>query len=144
MKVTNGVVIDENGNTATVAYWGSEEAAMASLATLTDCTNCSNCSYCSYCSRCTRCSNCSDCTSCTDCTDCSDCKKGYVHGVLGGYGFWIDPKTGRARVGCQERDDWETLSQDDVAAMAHDGAEWYRRYWGAWMSIMGEVIGEVV
>ena len=66
-------------------------------------------------------------------------KKGYIHGTLGGYGWWVDPETGMARVGCQERDDWTSLTRADVAKMSHDGADWYDRYWGAWMSILGNV-----
>jgi hypothetical protein len=36
---------DENGNTATLAFWGTEEKAKASLKTLTECTGCINCVY---------------------------------------------------------------------------------------------------
>lgn len=53
-------ITDENGNRASVAEWGSEDAARASLSTLKDCSRCLNCSRCSDCSDCSRCSNCSD------------------------------------------------------------------------------------
>jgi len=82
------VVMDENGNTATVGYWGTCEKAEKSLATLSNCRNCTNCSGCSECSYCqsssrcsycsdcqgsTRCSHCLDCSGCSDCSWCSDC-----------------------------------------------------------------------
>ena len=43
-------ITDENGNRASVEYWGSEEAARKSLETLTRCSDCSGCSDCSRCS----------------------------------------------------------------------------------------------
>ena len=42
---TKGYVLDDNGNLATFAFWGSEERAKESLKTLTECTNCINCIY---------------------------------------------------------------------------------------------------
>ena len=45
-------ITDDNGNRASIEYWGSEEAAKASLATLINCKNCENCSDCSDCSYC--------------------------------------------------------------------------------------------
>ena len=78
-------VEDDHGNRATIARWGSEEAARASLATLQNCQNCVDCSRCSgcsdcsdcfgcsRCSRCSGCSRCSDCFGCSGCSDCSDC-----------------------------------------------------------------------
>ena len=121
-------ITDKHGNTADTEYWGSEEAARASLATLKHCRACRNCSYCSYCSY------------CSDCSRCSYCLEGFIHGVMGGYGWWVDPKTGRARVGCQERDDWETLTREQVSTLAHDAADWYDRYWAAWLSIIANNI----
>src|SRR5690348_18396171 len=71
----------DNGNRASVEYWGSEKAARNSLATLKECENCSDCSRCSGCSDCSdcsdcsRCSDCSGCSGCSDCSDCSDCSR---------------------------------------------------------------------
>ena len=65
-------ITDENGNRASVEYWGSEEAARKSLETLTRCSDCSGCSDCSDCSRCSDCSDCSGCSRCSDCSGCSD------------------------------------------------------------------------
>ena len=86
-KVIDGcLVIDENHNKADFAYWGGEEAAIASLKTLVDCNNCDNCIDCKDCKHCSRCDNCTackdyctgcidchDCTGCIDCTTCTDC-----------------------------------------------------------------------
>jgi hypothetical protein len=47
----------ENGNRASVEYWGSEEAARKSLETLENCSDCSDCWCCSYCLDCSRCVN---------------------------------------------------------------------------------------
>ena len=69
----NTWITDENGNRASVEYWGSEEAARKSLANLKECRNCSNCSDCSRCSGCSGCSDCSDCSGCSGCSGCSDC-----------------------------------------------------------------------
>ncbi len=55
-------ITDENGNRASVEFWGSEEKARESLATLKNCSDCSDCSYCSYCSNCSDCSRCSGCS----------------------------------------------------------------------------------
>lgn len=66
-------ITDENGNTASTAYWGDEQAAMAALKSLAGCNNCINCSDCRDCSRCTSCTSCRDCSCCTDCSHCSDC-----------------------------------------------------------------------
>lgn len=79
-------ITDENNNVATIAYWGSEEAARASLATLKNCKDCINCSDCSDCSGCSRCYDCSGCSRCylcsycsycSGCSDCSDCSRCY-------------------------------------------------------------------
>lgn len=67
---------DDNGNRASVKFWGSEEKARESLATLVncrDCTSCSGCTRCTSCSDCTHCSGCSRCSGCTRCTNCSGC-----------------------------------------------------------------------
>lgn len=40
---------DENGNTATIDFWGSKEAALASLETLINCYGCVNCARCKDC-----------------------------------------------------------------------------------------------
>ena len=61
-------ITDENGNRASVEYWGSEEAARKSLETLTRCSDCSGCSDCSDCSGCSGCSGCSDCSDCSGCS----------------------------------------------------------------------------
>lgn len=76
-------VSDQYGNTATIAFWGSEDAARASLATLTECRNCRNCSDCSGCSDCSLCSYCSYCSGCLDCSGCSYCSRcSYCSGCL--------------------------------------------------------------
>lgn len=61
-KVTS--VCDENGNIATLGYWGSIEAAHESLFTLIDCKNCIDC-YC--CDRCIKCYRCELCLNLVDC-----------------------------------------------------------------------------
>jgi hypothetical protein len=48
-------ITDENGNIATIAYWGTKKKARESLATLKNCINCSCCSGCYGCSRCSGC-----------------------------------------------------------------------------------------
>ena len=61
-------ITDHNGNRASIAKWGSEEAAKASLKTLRDCSNCWDCSNCRNCSNCWDCQNCQNCASCTKCS----------------------------------------------------------------------------
>jgi len=65
---------DHNNNSATIARWGSEAAALASLATLTRCKYCVDCTGCDDCVRCTVCTDCKDCKDCWDCEDCVGCK----------------------------------------------------------------------
>ncbi len=66
-------ITDDNGNRASVEYWGTEEKARESLATLVNCRDCSNCSSCSDCTSCYFCTRCTRCTRCAGCRDCSDC-----------------------------------------------------------------------
>jgi len=63
-------ITDDNGNRASVEYWGSVEAAEESLKTLVNCRNCRNCNNCR---NCRNCRNCSDCNNCYDCRNCSKC-----------------------------------------------------------------------
>jgi len=58
-------ITDDNGNRASITYWGDEARARASLATLTNCRNCTDCSRCSDCSGCSYCSYCSYCSNCS-------------------------------------------------------------------------------
>ena len=113
----------------------------AGCARCADCTDCADCTSCTSCARCARCAGCAGCTGCAGCLECTDCIHDYVHGTMGGYGWWVDPETGRARVGCQERDDWEHLTRAQVAAFADDAGEWYDRYYAAWLSIIAVVVG---
>jgi len=76
-------ITDDNGNEASVEYWGSVEAAEASLKTLVNCRNCTNCTNClnsRNCRNCRKsrvCLNCRNCTNCYDCSDCHDCHDCY-------------------------------------------------------------------
>src|SRR5689334_12019206 len=65
----------DNGNRASVEFWGSEQAARDSMKTLKGCSDCSDCSGCSDCSDCSGCSRCSRCSGCSDCSDCSRCSR---------------------------------------------------------------------
>ena len=69
----NEWLTDAHGNRASVAYFGSREAAQAALDSLVDCKDCVNCRHCSACSGCSDCRACSACSGCRDCSDCSDC-----------------------------------------------------------------------
>ena len=71
--MTDDFVIDENGNKASIAHFGSRKAAESSLKTLMNCTDCTNCTRCTNCTNCTDCTRCTRCTNCTDCTDCTNC-----------------------------------------------------------------------
>lgn len=71
-------VTDENGNRASIEYFGSQEAAENSLKTLKNCINCTDCHDCISCISCNICNYynyCHDCRNCTDCTDCTDCRR---------------------------------------------------------------------
>ena len=68
-------ITDDNGNRASVEYWGSEEEAKSALASLKDCSGCSDCSRCSRCSDCSYCFDCSRCSRCSGCSDCSRCSR---------------------------------------------------------------------
>jgi len=67
------IVVDEHGNVATVAHWGTVKKAEASLATLRYCRNCVDCRHCGACYNCTRCKNCARCIGCTACDNCRSC-----------------------------------------------------------------------
>jgi len=47
LEFVDGVITDANGNTASVAYFGSEDAARRALASLLGCRGCRGCSRCS-------------------------------------------------------------------------------------------------
>jgi len=86
-------ITDEHGNVATVAYWGSIEAARASLATLWNCTGCTDCT------GCTRCTDCTCCTYCTRCTRCTDAK---IIGPFRSDGFqFVMSAAGSVHAGCR-------------------------------------------
>lgn len=55
------VFIDQNGNRANLAYWGSAEAAEESLRSLENCQDCIDCQRCQWCVSCTRCVDCVHC-----------------------------------------------------------------------------------
>jgi hypothetical protein len=166
------VATDENGNTSTVARWGSREGAEAALATLGYCSNCRDCSYCRGCRDCRHCRDCRDCIGCRDCIDCSGCsvcivcsdcsncrdcsycrdcigcigwsKCGHA-GVLGGYGFAII--CGRLRVGCEEHSlaEWRAMTPIKIADMAPDAAGWHAQYMGPLLALADTVkTGEVI
>lgn len=69
IRKQNGVLYDDNHNSASIGYWGSEEAARKALESLV------NCSYCVNCRDCTGCTGCTDCTGCFDCTGCYGCSR---------------------------------------------------------------------
>ena len=75
LEFVDGVITDANGNTASVNYFRSEDAARRALASLIACRYCSDCIGCNDCSDCVLCINCSGCSSCIDCSDCSDCSR---------------------------------------------------------------------
>jgi len=58
---------DDNGNAASISYFGSVEAAKAALASLSNCTNTTNCF------RCDGCKNCTECWYCEMCSDSMMC-----------------------------------------------------------------------
>ena len=75
-------VKDSNGNTCSVEYFGSLEAAKVALASLYKCYDCTNCSYCYHCRDCINCTFCDDsyenkdcsyCSFCNGCTNCVNC-----------------------------------------------------------------------
>lgn len=70
-------ISDDQGNRASVEFWGSAEEAKNSLDTLKECDQCDNCSDCSRCSDCSDCSDCSRCSGCSGCSLCSDCSDCY-------------------------------------------------------------------
>ena len=160
------VVTDENGNSASVSYWGDAEKAEASLATLSNCHNCTDCSECSRCSGCSRCSyssrcsccldssGCScclycsccsccsccsyslDCSYCSGVSRCSRCSHCIVSGKLGAYNYWVCGDM--AAVGCQKHkiDTWLTFTREDIDPMAYDAGEWYDSYWNVWTELV--------
>lgn len=65
---------DAGGNTCSVKYFGTREAALIALQSLTHCRDCSNCRGCWFCSNCSNCRDCRDCCNCASCYECSDCK----------------------------------------------------------------------
>jgi hypothetical protein len=73
LEFVNGVLTDVNNNTASVAYWGSEDRARRALASLSRCSRCADCVGCSDCSRCSDCADCVGCTDCVGCVGCAGC-----------------------------------------------------------------------
>ena len=51
-------ITDDNGNRASIEFWGSEAAAREALSKLDRCYDCSDCSGCSGCYDCSGCSGC--------------------------------------------------------------------------------------
>lgn len=98
-------ITDDNGNRASVEYWGSKEAAEASLKTLRNCRNCINCSGCSDCLDCSYCSYCSGCSGCSDCSDCDLTSPHYRLPVSDPRGYtWLailEDGAWRIRAGCR-------------------------------------------
>lgn len=102
-------IIDERGNVATIAHWGTKEAARASLKTLIYCNYCNNCSYCNYCNQCNHCICCNNCICCNHCSYCNDCKiKGLTRSD--GYTFYIDTKN-HIRAGCRDFPDFPSARE---------------------------------
>lgn len=64
---------DENGNSASVEFWGSEDAARKSIASLVNCRDCEDCAGCSGCYECKHCYGCKECHLCDYCDDSSYC-----------------------------------------------------------------------
>lgn len=71
-KLKNGAYYDNNGNSASVEYFGGDEEAIKALDSLVDCYNCYNCSNCLHCYNCYNCIDCSYSHYCSNRTDCSD------------------------------------------------------------------------
>jgi len=103
---------DENGNTATLDFWGSEDVARASLTTLKNCRNCTDCASCR---------NCTDCTDCTSCMRVKDIKeKPAVVGPFRSDNYqFVITKDGGVRAGCRvfdnftdAREHWKTTRGD--------------------------------
>lgn len=72
-KLKNGIYYDNNGNSASVEYFGSYEEAIKALDSLINCTSCYNCSNCSNCYDCYNCDKCNNCIYCVDCHNCNNC-----------------------------------------------------------------------
>lgn len=72
-------VRDDNGNAASISYFGSVEVAKAALASLSNCTNTTNCFRCDGCKNCTECWYCEMCSDSVMCLcsvaleDCARC-----------------------------------------------------------------------
>lgn len=62
ITITDEWVTDQNGNKASIKYWGDIRAAIDSLDSLVNCQNCINCLNCLDCKECTLCFSCSHCT----------------------------------------------------------------------------------
>ena len=67
-------ITDQNGNRASVEYFGSRALAQEALETLQDCRDCENCTDCTGCVACTRCAGCEACTACVLCSACRGCE----------------------------------------------------------------------
>lgn len=65
---------DAGGNTCSVKYFGTREAALIALQSLINCRDCSNCRNCWFCNNCSNCRDCRDCDNCASCYECRDCK----------------------------------------------------------------------
>ncbi len=110
----------------------------------TDCTGCTGCTDCTGCARCMGCTRCTDCTDFTDCTGCTGCKAYVVHGVLGGYGWWVDPVGEQAGVGCQQFGvaEWRQMDRKMVEGLAHDAGALHDTYWDVWMLLLDKICGK--
>jgi len=61
INIVKGYLEDEKGNTASISFFGSLEAARAALESnhgCSRCTNCTDCVSCVFCSECVRCKWC--------------------------------------------------------------------------------------
>ena len=91
---------DENGNRASIEYFGSKEAAQRALDSLRNCINCINCNSCIDCNNCINCINCISCINCINCNNCISCKiKGLTRSD--GYTFYLDSHN-HIRAGCRD------------------------------------------
>lgn len=64
---------DSHGNSASISYFGSREAAQQALNSLDDCVGTVDCRNCSGCWYCEMCQDCSDCLSSVGLKNCSRC-----------------------------------------------------------------------
>ena len=118
-------VTDENGNIATISYWGSKEAAEAFLKTLTNCRNCRNC---------TNCRNCIDCIDCTNCIDCRNCTTQPILNTPTNYWVICLRSDYTLKIGCQDHpvSDWLSFTDEQISKMSPKAPA----FWKQWKPII--------